>query len=151
MADNVIKAVFAGGRKVKTAPLWRYDHGIKLQPVGLTLPDLYEMHFSNGKTGEAKTVLADASGAVIPAEYLVPGSEVYAWIYLAGNDYGRTKAEVIVPVHAKAKPTDQEPTPEQQSVLEQAIDEIRAARAAIEAVVDLRIATDEEIEDMIGE
>ena len=132
MADNVIKAVFASGRRVKAAPLWRYDHGIRLQPIGLELPDNYEMHFSNSKTGEAKTVLADASGAVIPAEYLIPGTEVYAWIYLAGDSYGRTKAEIIIPVDAKARPTDQEPTPEQQPVIEQAIDALNDAQDALE-------------------
>lgn len=132
MADNVIKAVFANGRSVKTAPLWRYDHGIKLQPIGLELPENYEIHFSNSKTGEAKTMLADASGAVIPAEYLIPGTEVYAWIYLVGESYGRTKAEIIIPIDAKAKPTDQEPTPEQQPIIEQAIDALNDAQDALE-------------------
>lgn len=141
MADNVIKAVFAGGRKVKTAPLWRYDHGIKLQPVGLTLPDLYEMHFSNGKTGEAKTVLADANGAVIPSEYLIPGREVYAWVYLAGDSYGRTKAEIVIPVDPKAQPTDQELTPEQESVLEQAISALNAAEEAIPEQINSALET----------
>lgn len=131
MADNVIKAVFASGRRVKTGPLWRYDHGIKLQPIGLELPENYEIHFSNSETGEAKTMLADANGAVIPAEYLIPGTEVYAWIYLAGDSYGRTKAEIIIPVDAKARPTDQEPTPEQQPVIEQAIDALNDAVEAI--------------------
>lgn len=133
MADNVIKAVFASGRRVKTAPLWRYDHGIKLQPIGLELPDNYEMHFSNSETGEAKTVLADASGAVIPAEYLIPGTEVYAWIYLVGDSYGRTKAQITIPVSAKARPTDQEPTPEQQPVIEQAIAALNDATGKAEA------------------
>lgn len=151
MADNVIKAVFASGRRVKTAPLWRYDHGIKLQPVGLELPDNYEMHFSNSETGEAKTVLADASGAVIPAEYLIPGTEVYAWIYLVGDSYGRTKAQITVPVSAKAKPTDQEPTPEQQTVIEQAILEIERVRRAIEAVNAVSLASDEEIAAIVDE
>jgi hypothetical protein len=132
MADNVIKAVFASGRRVKAAPLWRYDHGIRLQPIGLELPEHYEIHFSNSETGEAKTVLADASGAVIPAEYLIPGTEVYAWLYLVGDSYGRTKAEIIIPVDAKARPTDQEPTPEQQPVIEQAIDALNDAQDALE-------------------
>lgn len=136
MADNVIKAVFASGRRVKTPPLWRYDHGIRLQIVGLELPENYEMHFSNSKTGEAKTVLADSSGAVIPAEYLIPGSEVYAWAYLVGDSYGRTKAEIIIPVDPKAQPTDQEPTPEQQSVLEQAIDALNSAAGDIQGQID---------------
>lgn len=132
MADNVIKAVFASGRRVKTAPLWRYDHGIRLQPIGLELPGNYEMHFSNSKTGEATTMLADSTGAVIPAEYLIPGTEVYAWIYLVGDSYGRTKAEIIIPVDPKAQPTDQEPTPEQQPIIEQAIDALNDAQDALE-------------------
>lgn len=140
MADNVIKAVFASGRRVKTAPLWRYDHGIRLQPIGLKLPDTYEMHFSNSKTGEATTVLADASGAVIPAEYLIPGTEVYAWIYLVGDTYGRTRAEIIIPVDAKARPTDQEPTPEQESVLEQAIDALNDAVDGIPEQINTALA-----------
>ena len=136
MADNVIKAVFASGRKVKTAPLWRYDHGIRLQPIGLELPENYEMHFSNSKTGEATTVLADSTGAVIPAEYLIPGTAVYAWIYLVGDSYGRTKAEIIIPVDPKAQPTDQEPTPEQQSALEQAIEALNSAATDIQGQID---------------
>ena len=151
MADNVIKAVFASGRRVKTAPLWRYDHGIRLQPIGLELPENYEIHFSNSKTGEAKTQLADATGAVIPAEYLIPGTEVYAWIYLVGDSYGRTKAEIIIPVDPKAQPTDQEPTPEQQPIVEQAILEIERVRRAIEAVNAVSLASDEEIAAIVDE
>lgn len=153
MADNVIKAVFASGRRVKTAPLWRYDHGIKLQPIGLELPDNYEMHFSNSKTGEAKTQLADATGAVIPAEYLIPGTEVYAWIYLVGESYGRTKAEIIIPIDAKAKPIDQEPTPEQQPIIEQAIDALNDAQDALEEATSHIIEsgiTPEEREKLAG-
>lgn len=136
MADNVIKAVFASGRRVKTAPLWRYDHGIRLLPIGLELPEHYEMHFSNSKTGEAKTVLADSAGAVIPAEYLIPGTEVYAWIYLVGDSYGRTKAEIIIPVDLKAQPTDQEPTPEQESALETAIQTLNTMIGDIQGQID---------------
>lgn len=140
MADNVIKAVFANRRRVKTAPLWRYDHGIRLQPIGLELPENYEMHFSNSKTGEAKTMLADASGAVIPAEYLIPGTEVYAWIYLVGDSYGRTKAEIIIPVDAKAKPTDLDPTQEEQTLLDQMIAALQ--RDASSAAASAGIAAD---------
>lgn len=153
MADNVIKAVFASGRRVKTPPLWRYDHGIRLQPIGLELPEHYEMHFSNSETGEAKTMLADSTGAIIPAEYLIPGSEVYAWVYLVGDSYGRTKAEIIIPVDAKAKSTDQEPIPEQQPIVEQAIAALNDAQDALEdatsQIIDGRI-TPEEREKLAG-
>ena len=146
MTDKTIRAVFGSMRKVKTAPLWRFDYGIKLQPVGLNLPEYYETHFSNSRTGEAETVIADSTGAVIPAEFLIPGTEIYAWIFLVGDSYGRTRAEITIPVDAKARPIDQEPAPEQQSAIDQAIAALNEAGDRAEEAADAADSFNQESE-----
>lgn len=54
MRDNIIRAVFGSGRETRTAPVYQYDYGQVLILDGLTLPDAYEVHFSNTSGGETE-------------------------------------------------------------------------------------------------
>lgn len=126
--SNIVKAICHGRTIVRTPPLYQYDYGQILQIVGVDLPDAYEVHFSNEPHGQAITQIGNADGVTIPDQYLLSGAYVYAWLYLhTGADDGETEISITIPVLARAKPTDQEPTPVQQSVIDQAIAALNTA------------------------
>ena len=119
---NEVRAVFGGRRETETAPLYQYDYGQRLVVYGPSLPDSYEVHFSNEKTGVAKTQIGDSTGVRIPDEYLISGADIFAWIFVhEGNSDGETKYIIKIPVKKRARPSDDPPTPEDQSVITQAI------------------------------
>lgn len=131
MDNNIVIALFSGNWKTKTSRLWQYDYGRILQIVGLELPEFFEVHFSNSEDCDiAKTAIGNDNIVTIPDEYFISGKDIYAWIYLhSGEDDGETKYMITIPINRRAKPSDEPPTPEEQSVITQIM-------AALEAAVE---------------
>ena len=123
MTNNIVTAVFGAFREAKTRKLWQWDYGMKLVFTGLDLPDTYTVHQANEPlSGNAKTRIGDASGVDILDEYLTTGKNVYVWLYLhTGESDGETVYMVTIPVQARPRPTEDEPTPVQQGLIDQAI------------------------------
>lgn len=138
MAENrILTANFRLSRRVKTASLYQYDYGQVLRFLGICLPDVYEVHFSNADGGgTAYTVLGNADGVMIPDALLATGNTVHAWIFLhdAATD-GETEYKVDIPVIRRPKVTDAEPTPVQQDVITQAIAALNAGVGTVEEAV----------------
>ena len=125
--EKVITVDISKSKFLRANPQWQYNHGQKLQFVGVELPPYYEVHFSNSINGEAKKQLGDSSGVLIPFEYFQPGKSIYAWIYITDSDSGITQRQVEIPIHKKAICTDEEPTPEQSDIIEEAIGALNSA------------------------
>lgn len=121
--DNIVRASFVFGKTAKTRSLHQWDYGQVLRFEALDLPAAYTVHFANQPmSGNAKTQVGGPDGVTIPDEYLTTGLPVYAWVYLhAGADDGETVYSVTIPVAKRPKPTEEPPTPAQQSAVEQAI------------------------------
>lgn len=120
--SNILRIKFGKETQVVSNPLYQYDYGQKVRIFGLDLPAHYEVHFSNYEHGDATTVLASLNEFDIPDMYLQSGRDVYVWIYLhAGNSDGETEYQITIPILKRAKPTDEEPTPEEQSIIDQTI------------------------------
>lgn len=121
--SNVLKVAFGGSRFVESAPIFQWAYGQKLLFLGLSLPDHYEVHFSNyDETGEAKKQIGDETGVIIPDEYLETGLDIYAWIIMHYSaDDGAAKYKVKIPIKKRSEPIDADPTPVQQDVITQAI------------------------------
>lgn len=138
MVGNVITANFRGARTTTTSPLWQYDYGQFLRFTGVSLPDTYEVHFSNNKEfGQAKTSIGTAEGVLIPDEYLVTGKPVFAWIFLhVGEDDGETVYMAQIPVRKRSVPSDEPPTPQEQSAITQAIAALNSAVVDVQEAVD---------------
>ena len=145
MTTNIVTAVFGGSRVARTRALYQWDYGQVLQFPDLELPDAYTVHFSNvGVGGAAKAMIGGANGVGIPDEYLTTGQTVYAWVYLhTGANDGETRYSVITPVNPRSKDKDEEPTPVQQGVVDQAIAAlnagVQAAQEAAESVQDMGV------------
>ena len=136
MALNIITAKFcSGSTQTWTDEAWQYDYGQVLQFDGLTLPDAYEVHFSNTPmSGETITQIGGADGVTVPDQFFTGGETIYAWVYLhEGEDDGETVYMVTIPVKKRPQPSDDIPTPEEQSAIDQAI---AALNVAVEKAED---------------
>lgn len=150
--SNIITAVFGGSRTAKTRPLHQWDYGQIIRFIGITLPDVYTVHFANnGDTGTAKTQIGNASGVIIPDEYLTTGQDIHAWIFLhAGDSDGETKYSATIPVIRRPQPTEDPPTPVQQGLVDRAIAALNAGVEAAEDAADkaelynVRVSVDED-------
>ena len=136
---NIITAAFGSGNECITEPVYQHNYGQILKIEGVPLPEVYEVHFSNQKRGgKAKTSIGNADGVVVPDQYLLYGAEIYAWVFLhQGPDDGETVYMITIPVIARSKPSDQPPTPVQQSVIDQAIAALNSAVAEAEEARDM--------------
>ena len=137
--SNILKVKFCKDTLVHANPLYQYDYGQKIKIFGLKLPAYYEVHFSNYERGDATIVLASSDEFEIPDMYLQSGRDIYIWIYLhTGDNDGETEYQIIIPVIKRAKPTDEVPTPEEQSVITETIaalnDAVTESRGGIERV-----------------
>lgn len=124
MALNIITAKFcSGATQAWASEAWQYDYGQVLQFDGLELPEAYQVHFSNvPMTGTAITQIGGADGVTVPDQYFATGEPIYAWVYLhEGEDDGETVYMVTIPVKKRPQPSDEVPTPEEQSAIDQAI------------------------------
>lgn len=137
---NIVKAIFSGGCTQITAAgaLWQWDQGQILQIVGLDLPDAYQVEFSNQPVrGTAAPMIGGVGGVEIPDVYLTTGKPVYAFVVLhAGEDDRETEYKITIPVNARPQPTDVQPTPEQQSVIDQLIAALNAGVEKAEDAAD---------------
>ena len=149
--NHVVKAAFGAFRQARTRNVYQWDYGMVLQFVGLDLPDVYEAHFANQPmSGVAKTALGGPEGVDIPDEYLTTGQDVYAWVFLHddGTD-GESVYMVTIPVQQRPRPTEDEPTPVQQGLIDRAMVLLGEAVESTSADADRAEAAAAGIEDTI--
>ena len=122
MFDNIITANLSHGKTYVTASRYMEDYGQILKIEGMDLPSVYQVDFSNNLLrGTSMTVLGNADGVAIPDEYISTGRDVYAFLYLTGDMWGRTIATIRIPNKTRPKRTSEIPTPTQQSVIDATI------------------------------
>lgn len=120
---NIINANFTNGRETVTRKIFQYDYGQKLKIKGINLPFIFQAHISNQKqNGTAKKVIGEDNQINIPDEYFISGQDIYIFIVLhQGLEDGETRYLIKIPVIKRSKSSDQQPTPIQQDVIENAI------------------------------
>lgn len=128
--SKIIKAVVGGGKQTTTAPIIKEDYGLYLKIEGLELPPTYEVDFSNDEHhGSSVTMIGNADGVLIPSQFIKSGRDIFAFLYHVGSDYGRTVYKFRIPNKVRPDRTNVQPTPEQQSVIDQAIAALNTAVA----------------------
>ena len=119
---NIITANLAHGKQYVTASRYMEDYGQILKIEGIDLPNVYQVDFSNNlMRGTSMTVLGNADGVAIPDEYISTGRDVYAFLYLTGDSWGRTIATIRIPNKTRPTRTNAIPTPTQQGIIDQTI------------------------------
>ena len=128
--SKVIRGVVNSGRYTVTAPIVKEDYGLKLKIEGVELPSTYQVDFSNNEnSGSSVTMIGNADGVLIPAQFIKSGKDVFAFLYHVGEDYGRTVYKFRIPNKLRPGRTSETPTPEEQSVIDQAISALNSAVA----------------------
>ena len=127
MIYNKIPAVFSGTSRIAVADPVNYQYDVTqiLVISGLTLPEYYEVDFCNVGDAQTVTMIGTDDGVAIPDVFLATGKKIKAYIVVQGEDDGavETRYEVTIPVNKRPERSDIEPTPSEQSQ----IDEIIAA------------------------
>lgn len=109
----MITAVFTDYEYAYATGLWQWDYGQVLRVQGLLLPPAVEVHFSLQETGgEAVSRIGITRDGVmdVPIPDSMLGREVsqdyyiYAFIYLSGEESGKTTHRVRMKVKARPKP-----------------------------------------------
>lgn len=134
---NIVTANLAKSRFYRCPPLYQYNYGMILKITGVELPTAYEVDFANDINGSSITQVGNADGVTIPAQYFVPGQAIYCWLRVHPTaDSGVTTATIVIPISPRATITDEEPTPEEQSAIDEAIaalnDAVDKAEDAVE-------------------
>ena len=126
--SKIIKAVVGGSKYTVTAPILKEDYGIILQIEGAELPESYQVDFSNDEhNGTSVTMVGNADGVKIPKQFIDTGRDVFAFLYWVGEDYGKTVYKFRIPNKVRPDRTNAEPTPEEQSAIDQAISALNDA------------------------
>lgn len=133
-ATNIIQAVVKpGSNYTVTRSVMKEHRGQILQISGLELPDVYEIDFSNDRHhGSSITMIGNADGVLIPTQLIATGKDVYAFYYYVGNSFGQTEHIFRIPNGFRPDRTNEQPTPEEQSAIDQAIEALNDAVERVE-------------------
>lgn len=120
--SKIIRGIASGRGYSVTSPIIKEDYGLYLQIEGVELPSTYEVDFSNDEhNGGSVTMIGNSDGVRIPKQFIKSGKDVFAFLYHVGADYGRTVYKFRIPNKLRPDRTEDAPTPEQQSVIDQTI------------------------------
>ena len=129
---NILTATFKPGARVCTPDKKgvQYDYGQVLKIAGLDLPEAFEVHFAN--TGDTTTITQIAQNGVveIPDQFFRSSKQINAYIFLHdGETDGETEYKITIGVLPRPAISDEDPTPEEQSAITQAIAALQSAVA----------------------
>lgn len=130
---NILTATFKPGARVCTPDKKgvQYDYGQVLRIAGLDLPDAFEVHFANAGDTTTITQIAQNGVVEIPDQFFQSSRQINAFIFLHdGETDGETEYKITIGVLPRPAISDEEPTPEEQSAITQAIAALQAAVAA---------------------
>lgn len=134
--NKIIEAYPKAGKTANTAPAWQYDYGQLLHINDIALPATYKAEFSNTTRGDAIVTVQTTDTVAIPAQFLESGAAVYIWLVVVDADSRTTEYALIVPVASRAKPTDEEPTPAEQSEIDQALAALNSGVSRVEQIAN---------------
>ena len=109
-----------------------YNNGILFKPTDLDLPASYQVHWADSpQAATTLETIGTAEGAPIPDDLWNRSRVIYGWIYLhPTEDSGITYKEVRIYKNVRAGlPDGTEPTPAEQSTIDQAISALNTAVA----------------------
>ena len=138
MEYNKIPVIFSG-RKGTAPPIgYQYDQKQVIVPQGIYgLPNTFTVDFCNEGDTVTKPVICTPDKIEIPDEYLLTGKTVKAFFWLGGpNGSVQTRYEMEIPVRKRPARSEEEPTPEQQSVIDQLIEHLNDGVERAETAAD---------------
>lgn len=105
-----------------TPPITQWDYGYMFLPEIEGLPATYRLDFSNEEhSGSALPVYGGENGAEVPEELIDTGRDIFVWYFFVGDGYGKSAYKWRILNRCKPKTSEDEPTPSQQSSIDQLI------------------------------
>lgn len=135
MRNNIVTVEYTGGCYIRTEALVQYDYGQILHLSGFGLPSAFQVDFGTSRVaGETVQVIGALDHVAIPDTLLQGAANIYAFIRLhTGADDGETVYVIEIPVVARPEITGEEPTPEEQDLIDQLMAALAVGVAAAEA------------------
>lgn len=133
--SNIVDAYPREGVVFRTKPMFQWDWGQIVRLHISDLPAAYKVEFSNSTRADAVSTVQTTDEVIVPAQFLESGNSVYAWVVVV-DEARTTEYSLIIPVSARAKPTDTEPSPEEHSEIEQALSALNQAVSNVQEIAD---------------
>ena len=130
--SRVIEVSFRGSSValVRIDTAYFYNNGILFKPTDIDLPASYQVHWADSpQASSTLETIGTAEGAPIPDDLWNRSRVIYGWIYLhPTEDSGITYKEVRIYKNVRAGlPDGTEPTPAEQSTIDQLIGALNSA------------------------
>lgn len=138
-ATKIIKVIVKenSSRYAVSQPIYKEDYGLYLLIEGLELPEIYTVDFSASETASSSvSMLGNSDGVLIPQQFIKTGQDIFAFLYLTGNEFGRTVYKFKIPNRIRPDRTNEEPESEEQSTIDQLIAELNSAIEHYPKIVD---------------
>jgi hypothetical protein len=122
-ALNEIHAYFGKLNTTTTKKVSQWAYGQKLIIHDPELPPVFEAYYSNSRSRGTADPQIGTDGVVdAPHAYFRSGADIYVFLMVhEGQDDGRYNKIVHIPIDPCSEPSDVEPEPYEQSVIDQAI------------------------------
>lgn len=154
MDTNITVADLSSGcRKAAALPsLVQWDRGQILQITGVDLPTAYNVEFAVQGVETTVTMIGNAGGVEVPNALLETGKTITAYVVLhEGENDRETEYWITINVKPRPQPSDVEPDPGQEALIDQLIahldNAVDAAEDSAESAENSATAADQSAEN----
>lgn len=128
--DNtrIIPVRFGKEHLVVTEYRMQYDYGQVLDFIDIPLSETFEARFSNSVSGQSVGQIGYNNQVRIPKQFFESGEPIYCYVTVHDEvTDGRTLYTTKVPIKPSSERTEEEPEPEEESIITQAITALNTA------------------------
>lgn len=128
--DNtrIIPVKFGKEHLAVTEYRMQHDWGQVLDFIDIVLPEAFEARFSNSVSGQSVGQIGYNNQVRIPKQFFESGEPIYCYITVHDEETdGRTLYTTKVPIKPSSERTEEEPEPEEESIITQAIAALNTA------------------------
>ena len=143
--SKIIRGIVNSRGYTITSAITQWDYGYVFVPEFEDMPATYRLDFSNDEHhGTALPVYCGSEGGEVPEELIDTGKDIWVWFFYIGDGFGKSEYKWRIPNKCKPKTEQDEPTPSQQSSIDQAIsvvnDAVERAEDAQEAIENMSVS-----------
>ena len=119
---KIIRGIVNSRGYTITSAITQWDYGYVFVPEFEDMPATYRLDFSNDEHhGTALPVYCGSEGGEVPEELIDTGKDIFVWLFYIGDGFGKSEYKWRIPNKCKPKTEQDEPTPSQQSSIDQLI------------------------------
>ena len=131
--SKIIRGIVNSRGYTITSAITQWDYGYVFVPEFEDTPATYRLDFSNDEHhGTALPVYCGSEGGEVPEELIDTGKDIFVWFFYIGDGFGKSEYKWRIPNKCKPKTEQDEPTPSQQSSIDQAISVVNDAVETVE-------------------